>query len=362
MRLLKNSRRFNSSLKVILTDFTDLKGCGCKIPKDELLSYLSHFPQTKSDVFSTSPDCYVSKSPSGHYFASSIDFFYPLVDDAYLMGQITACNVLSDLYAAGVTNVDSFLVILGLSTKLSKETRKEVAIDLMRGMEDKVLEAKSKIVGGQTVHNPWVTIGGSVFGFFDKPEHVVRNTTAVAGDVILLTKPIGTQLLVNFNQYFRKDQEKRDKLESAGLTPQKLERISQEVCKSMITLNLYAAQAMNEVWAGLKACTDVTGFGLKGHSDNLVQIQTGKVDFLFERVPVFSGLQKYDKIVRDFRLKEGLAAETSGGLLMVVNKDAAAKIMEQLKKVNGQDSWIVGKVVEGSRTTVINEKTVFFDV
>lgn len=326
------------------------------------MGYLEHFPQTKNAAFSLSPDCYISKTPEGRYFASSIDFFYPLVDDAFQMGQITACNVLSDLYAAGCTNVDNFLVIMGLSTKLSAEDRKRVAVDLMAGLESKVTEARSKIVGGQTVHNPWITIGGSVYGFFERPEQIVPNNTAVPGDVILLTKPIGTQLLVNFAQYFRKDKERRSKLEEAGLKQGELDEIGQRVTRSMSTLNLYGAQIMNQYTGFVKACTDVTGFGLKGHSDNLVQIQKQSVDFQFEQVPLFAGLPKYDKLVRNFKLKEGLAAETSGGLMIVISADKAAEFQGKLLALNGQQSWIVGKVVSGNRQTIINGDTEFFEV
>jgi len=272
------------------------------------------------------------------------------------MGQITACNVLSDLYAAGLTRVDSFLVILGLSTKLTSDDRKKVAIELMAGMESKVSEAGSKIVGGQTVHNPWVTVGGSVFGFFDRPEQIVPNTTAQPGDLILLTKPIGTQLLVNFNQYYRKDTDKRLKLEAAGLSATELLEISRRVTNSMSHLNLYAARVMNQMVGDVKACTDVTGFGLKGHSDNLVEIQQKPVDFVFERVPLFSGLPKFDKIVRNFKLKEGLAAETSGGLLIVIAANRAGEFQAKLLET-GQQSWIVGKVVEGTRKTILGENT-----
>lgn len=326
------------------------------------MSYLDRFPQTQSTVFSTSPDCYISKTVDGRYFASSIDFFYPLVDDSFTQGQITACNVLSDLYAAGITNVDSFLVILGLSTKLTQENRKSVAIELMAGMEDKIREAGTKIVGGQTVFNPWVTVGGSVLGFFDKPEHVIQNRHCEVGDVLILTKPIGTQLSVNFDQYFRKDLEKRNILETAGLKAEELEQMSLKVRKSMSTLNLNAAKVMNSLHESVKACTDITGFGLKGHCENLSEIQIAKVNFKIERFPVFKGFKKYDKLVRDFKLKDGLAAETSGGLLIVMKKESAQTFLNRLKQDYGQESWIIGEVVKGNGKTVIGEDVQLFEV
>jgi len=326
------------------------------------MGYLSHFPSTKSTVFSTSPDSYISASPKGELFASSIDFFYPLVDDAYLQGQITACNVLSDLYAAGVTNVDNFAVILGLSNKLTVEQRTEVAVDLMAGMESKIQEANTKISGGQTVINPWITVGGSVFGFFDHPDHIIENREAKPGDLIIVTKPIGNQLLVNFLQYFRKDAEKRQKLEQAGLTREKLDEISVKVFDSLSQLNLYGAKLMNKYSSSVKAATDITGFGIKGHSDNLVEMQDLEVDFLLETIPVFEGLKKYDKLVRNFKLDQGLSAETSGGLLIVIEQEKADEFLKEFELMTGKKAWVCGKVIEGTRKTIINESTNFLEV
>ena len=270
--------------------------------------------------------------------------------------------MLSDLYAAGVTKVDSFLTILGLSTKLNEKDRMKVAVELMAGIDSKVKEAGSKVVGGQTVFNPWITTGGSVFGFFDKKEHVIANNETQIGDVIVLTKPIGTQLLVNFNQYFRKDPVRRQKLIDAGLTQSDLDEITPHVHKAMSTLNLYGAKIMNQMCNDIRACTDVTGFGIRGHSDNLVEIQKSNVDFVFDSIPVFKGLKKYENLVRNFKLFEGFAAETSGGLLIVMNKERAQEFITALEVLNHQQAWIVGRVVEGTKKTIFHDNTTFFEV
>lgn len=158
-------------------------------------------------MFDASPDCYTKQlSPTSHLL-TSLDFFYPLHDDPYKQGQITVCNVLSDVYASGVTDIDHFLVVLSLSTEMSRAQREAVAVDIMRGMEDKLEEAGTVIGGGQTVFNPWVTTGGSVTAFFDSQREgfeLFSNRDAVPGDVLVLTKPLGTQLAINFAQYLRK--------------------------------------------------------------------------------------------------------------------------------------------------------------
>ncbi len=319
-----------------------------------MLSYLSAFPNTKSTVFSTSPDCFISPVPHTSIFqASSVDFFYPLVDDPYLQGQITVCNVLSDLYAIGATEIDHFLAILGLSMKMTPDERKDAALGIMGGMEDKIKEANSRIVGGQTVKNPWVITGGSAIAYIQNEAQIVKNIDAQHGDLIILTKPLGTQLLVNFSQYFRTSPDKKDRLVAMGLTEQNLSDIKEKVHKAMTTLNLYAALEMKDLKGGVKACTDVTGFGIKGHAENLVEIQKSPVDFVFDQFPVFKGLVQYDKLVRDFKLKEGLAAETSGGLLIVAAEKEALQLVQNLKNRHAIDAWVVGRVVSGSRKIII---------
>lgn len=278
-----------------------------------------------------------------------MDFFYPLVEDPFLQGQITICNVLSDLYAIGAVEIDHFLAILALSTNLNEEQRKEVALGIMGGMEDKIKEAGSRIVGGQTVRNPWVITGGSAIAYIKDPNQIVRNTQAQPGDLLVLTKPLGTQLLVNFNQYFRISPEKKEKLLKAGLAENDLAKIAERVHKAMSTLNLYAAMEMRNLGSGFRACTDVTGFGIRGHAENLVEIQERQVDFAIDYLPVFKGLAKFDNIVRDFKLKEGVAAETSGGLLIVAEESKALKFVDNMKLNHSMDSWVIGRVTEGSR-------------
>lgn len=130
----------------------------------------------------------------------------------------------------------------------------------------------------------------------------------------------------------------------------------------MRTLNLYAAKTMEYFESQIKASTDVTGFGIKGHSDNLVEMQNNDVDFVIEKMPVYGYMHKLDKIVRDFKLKEGFAAETSGGLFIVMSEKIADEFQEKLKLEHGIESWNIGYVAKGSKKTVIKEDLEFIEV
>jgi selenide,water dikinase len=136
----------------------------------------------------------------GVLMVTTTDFFYPLVEDPYLQGRIGACNVLSDLYAMGVTNVDTVLMILAASLDMTSDERDIVTTQLIKGFNDTCAEADTNVTGGQTVLNPWPIIGGTACALCTEDE-IIRPTGAAPGDVLVLTKPLGTQVAVNCQEW-----------------------------------------------------------------------------------------------------------------------------------------------------------------
>lgn len=119
-------------------------------------------------------DC--SITPTRHHNLSLVqttDFFYPLVDDPYIMGKITCANVLSDLYAVGVTDCDNMLMLLGIPQKMTEKERETVIPIIIRGFKDTALEAGVQVTGGQTVFNPWLTIGGVASSICQNAEFIL---------------------------------------------------------------------------------------------------------------------------------------------------------------------------------------------
>ena len=310
---------------------------------------------------------------------TSLDFFYPLHDDPFTQGQITICNVLSDIYASGVTNIDHFLVVLGLSTEMSQEQREKAMLGIMKGMENKLNEADTVIAGGQTVFNPWVMTGGSVTGFHDSKSgfDLFTNRDCQPGDVLVLTKPLGSQMVINFAQYLRKSNESKLKNISDCGWINKIEGIrnhlnffDEDFIKSfsaigfdyMKDLNLYASLCMQNQMRKkeVKACTDVTGFGLRGHAENLVKIQNMEVDFVFDKIVTLDKLDLVDQIknnhVRDFGLMEGYMPESSGGLLMIMSQESSQAFLKEFETDYERKAWVVGRVVEGQRKVIWNKQ------
>jgi selenide,water dikinase len=259
----------------------------------------------------------------------------------------------------GITNVNTVLMILSVSTKMS-ETEKHVCTSLMiKGFSDTCVEAGTEVTGGQTVFNPWVMIGGTAMAVI-KEKELIRPNNAVDGDVLVLTKPLAAQMVVNFNQYLKLNNDKWKTLQEKGLTEEEVISSYDKSVKYMSTLNLQGAKLMQKYKA--HAATDVTGFGILGHAQNLATAQYGKVDLVIDTYPVLGTLHKYDKVVRDFKLKEGKAAETSGGLLIAMSRENAEGFLKEFKETTGTEAWIVGEVIKGENKAIIKENLKMIEV
>jgi selenide, water dikinase len=249
--------------------------------------------------------------------AQTVDFFTPIVDDPYLFGQIAAANSISDIYAMGATPILG-LAIAGFPTD---KLPLDVLEAILRGGADKALEAGFSVAGGHTIIDDVPKYGLVVTGVVDA-DKLVRNSTARAGDVLYLTKPIGNGILVNANrakQLFRK----KPPLD--------------EAIRWMTLLNRDAAKAM--IAAGATAATDVTGYGLIGHLLEMCEGGGVGAELSVRAVPVLDGVREAlghgfrpegtMRNVRTFRNRVRLNAteedltllcdaQTSGGLLIAV--------------------------------------------
>ena len=331
----------------ILTNFAKLKGCGCKLDHKSLLSLIN---ELDNKIMLDSPDCSFDRVTDDLAIVSTLDFFYPLVDDPYFQGKIAAANVLSDLYAAGVTEVRNSLMILGISIQMTKEEQKISTSMILKGYAEKVEEAGAHVAGGQTVYNEWPTMGGAAIG-------VVRGTDpfiprkAQPGDQLVLTKPLGAQIVVNVNQWRKNNDDRWLELQKIT-TEDTVERAYSMAVEQMATLNRTAAEIMLECNA--TSSTDVTGFGILGHAENIAEVQNSKVDFVIESLPVYKGMIELDNIVRDFNLIRGRTPETSGGLLISLPAGEVETFISRMRE-SGHEVWRVGEVVEGNNSARMSE-------
>lgn len=291
----------------------------------------------------TADDAGVYKISEELAVITTLDFFPPIVDDPYLFGQIAAANSLSDVYAMGgeprlAMNIVGFPKALGL----------DVLNDILRGAMDKLNEAGVLLVGGHSIEDSEVKYGLSVTGFVH-PKKVTTNRGARPGDLLILTKPIGVGVITSA-------------LKAGRLKPGEAE----DAFASMSALNKAAALVMVE--SGVKACTDITGYGLLGHA---MEMAAGsRVNFVIRSkdVRVFpealrlvkkkanrprnlgKNIEYLGSNVRCAEIDESLKLllydpQTSGGLLMAVSEDKAKRVVEKLHE-RGVYGFVIGEVVE----------------
>ncbi len=278
----------------------------------------------------------------------TVDFFTAVVDDPYQFGAIAAANAISDVYAMG----GEPLLALNLVGFPLNSLPATVLAEILQGGGDKAREAGVLIIGGHTIEDKEPKYGMAVTGTVH-PERLVTNGGAQPGDVLVLTKPIGTGILTTAAK--------------AGMAPAG----SMEVAiAAMATLNRDAAAAMNEV--GANACTDVTGFGLLGHAREVAVASKVDLEFRADTVPLLPGAREAaldgrvpggtrenlrylmphlsfeNRAVDETALLLLADAQTSGGLLISVPESRADALLAELagRGVNG--AAVVGRVTEKS--------------
>jgi selenide, water dikinase len=233
------------SQAVRLTQQVKAGGCASKLPAGSLRQVLSALPaQTNPDLlvgFETSDDAGIFRIGPNQALVQTIDFFTPLVDDPFTFGQIAASNALSDVYALGGRPLTALTVVC-----FPQEANLGILEQIMRGGLAKMSEANCTVVGGHSVRDAEMKFGYAVTGLID-PACVYTNAGAVPGDVLILTKPIGTGVITAAL--------KQGKAEQAWVD---------RAIRSMTTLNS-AASALAIACTGVHAITDITGFGLMGH-------------------------------------------------------------------------------------------------
>jgi len=305
---------------------------------------LSNFGLASSKIGIGLDSCILPLRFSGLSLVQTTDFFYPLVDDPYMMGKIACANVLSDLYAMGVTECDNMLMLLGVSSKFTEKERDCVVPLMIRGFKDCAEEAGTTINGGQTVLNPWCLIGGVATTVCQQNEFIMPNN-AVPGDVLVLTKPLGTQVACNSHQWLEQGGDKWSKIKLI-VTEEDVEKAYQDAMFSMSRLNRTAAQLMHTF--NCHGATDVTGFGILGHAANLAKEQCNEVSFVIHNLPCIMKMASIAKACGNlYGLLQGTSAETSGGLLICLSREQAAKYCAEIKKIEGHQAWIIGVVEKG---------------
>jgi len=343
-----------------LTRFAELKARGGRVPPavvDHVLGGLSTEktrPRGEGQVSQVGlgMDCTITPIRLGGLsMISTTDIFYPVVDDPYMMGRIACSSILSDLYAMGVTEVDNILMFLGVSSKMTEKERDKVMPLVIEGFKDTAKEAGTKISGGQTVLNPWLMVGGVATSICTQEEYIIPDT-AVVGDVLVLTKPLGTGVAVNCYGWLGTERWSRIKL---VIGEEEARKGYKRALDTMARTNRSSAILMHKYNA--HGATDISGLGLLGHAQALARNQQNEVSFVIHNLPVIARMAGVAKACGNmFSLQQGQAAETSGGLLICLPREQAAAYCKDIERMEGYQSWIIGIVEKGNRSARIIDK------
>lgn len=329
-------------------------GCTAKLGPGILSRVLERIPKKYDENlligFESSDDASVYKLTDDIAMVQTLDFFPPMVDDPYMFGKIAAANALSDIYAMG-GEVKTALNIVCFPEQMDLN----ILGDIIQGGSEKVEEAGGVLSGGHSIMDQDVKYGLSVTGIIN-PNKIYQNNGCKVGDKLILTKPLGVGIISTANRVGEASKEAMDK-----------------AIESMCTLNKYAAEIIRKY--DVHACTDVTGFSLLGHLNEMV---AGDCSAIIEstKVPYIKEARQYadeflltaaaqrnrnflqDKVlfnIDDFAMEEILFdPQTSGGLLIAVNPEDVEEIMKELETLS-LPCGVIGEVVNQKQHKIIVE-------
>lgn len=331
-----------------LTEYADCAGCASKLGPAELDVVMDGLQPAHMDArvlvdYRTADDAGVYLWDEETALVQTVDFFTPMVDDPYLFGQIAAANALSDVYAMG--GIPKTALAIALFPK-DGPTPSEIR-EVFRGGSDKLREAGVALLGGHTVTDPEVKFGYSVTGMVH-PSRVWTNAGARVGDVLVLTKPLGTGIIVRATKFGRSTDAQ---LSSA--------------VDSMVVLNKTASEVAATSETGvIGACTDVTGFGLAGHATEIALASGVTLSFGLNQLPVLpdaaalavsnlpcggrSNQRHYERVKAAPGVNPELFLvccdpQTSGGLLFTIRPDAVGGFVAA-QRAAGVPATVVGVV------------------
>jgi selenide,water dikinase len=342
-----------------LTKLVENAGCASKISQNDLKAALAGLPRIADPAVlvsgETGDDAGVYRISPDTALVQTVDVFTPCVDDAYLFGQIAAANSVSDVYAMGGRPLTALSIIAFPVETLSLRVMNR----LLQGGVEKMAEAGVSVIGGHSIKDKEIKFGFAVTGIVH-PDKIITNAQAGPGDVLILTKPIGTGT-ISF---------------AAQLGKARPEWI-EETGRSMAELNKAAAEVMIE--AGVRTATDVTGFGLGGHLSEIA-VQSGvTVEVDAEAIPVFEGVleclrnnmipgaaeRNREYAIRFIQKEFGVSDEfeallydpqTSGGLLMAVPEAKAKDVLARLRDRGVMRAVRIGRVFERSEGKILLRK------
>ena len=337
----------NTAGSIKLTQYTPGLGCACKMQPADLENLLKKLPLiTDPNVLvgnSSGDDAAVYQINEEQAIVQTLDFFTPIVDDPYDFGAIAAANALSDIYAMGAKPLFALNIVAFPVQRLPLEVLEKILL----GASDKAAEAGIDIIGGHSIEDTEPKFGMCVTGMVH-PQNTWKNTGAEAGDMLILTKPLGTGIISTAVK--------------SGLAA---ESSAEEALFWMKQLNKKAADIFYNF--PVHACTDITGFGLAGHLTEMTRGSGIDAEIIFNKIPfmgqvkelamtgavpggTYKNLQFYQEWIKwDIQITEIeklmlCDAQTSGGLLIALPEQYVEQALTELNAHGINKAAVIGRL------------------
>jgi cysteine desulfurase NifS/selenium donor protein len=339
----------SSGEKVKLTQFTHGLGCACKMQPADLENVLRKLPAiTDPNVLvgnASGDDAAVYLINPEQAVVQTLDFFTPIVDDPYDFGAIAAANALSDIYAMGAKPLFALNIVAFPVQRLPLEVLEQILL----GAADKAAEAGISIIGGHSIDDTEPKFGMCVTGLVH-PEKAWKNIGAQPGDILILTKPLGTGIISTAVK--------------SGLAG---DESAAEACKWMKQLNHKAMQVFSKFQ--VNACTDITGFGLAGHLSEMTRGSQVNAEINFDTLPFMNKVKelavsgaipggthknlqfykewiKWNAVLSETEKLMFCDAQTSGGLLVAIPENFKDQVLLELKAQGVVNATVIGRIME----------------
>ncbi len=336
-----------------LLSLTEAGGCSSKLPAARLREIVAGIPSLQSDRLlvgnDTSDDALVYAIGDENAIIQTTDFFPPVCSAPYDFGQIAAANALSDIFAMGGLPITALNIVMFPSAAMDIDILKQI----LNGGAEKVREAGAVLAGGHTIDGDVPVYGLSVTGMVH-PDRIITNNAAKTGDVLILTKGIGTGVIT-----------------AGKRIGEAADRIYNGALSSMKLLNTDAVAPMQDV--GVKCATDITGFGLAGHALEIARASGVTLILESERIPLLDGVldlldmgcipgaafrnlsyAEPEMLIGDTvaysRRMAVFDAQTSGGLLICAPENHAGELLTRLIDAGYVTADIIGRVTEREDT------------
>ncbi len=350
------STKNKDATHIKLTQFTHGLGCACKMRPQDLEKILQRIPLSDHpDILvdaRNSDDATVWKIDKDTAWVQSVDFFTPVVDDPFTFGAIAAANALSDIYAMGATP------LFGLNIVAFPVKRMALSVleDILQGALSIAEKAGIHILGGHTIEDNELKFGMVANGKCH-PEKILKNSSTVPGDTLILTKPIGTGIMT---------------------TALKRGILADDHYHALVKVMTGLNNVLSNIQLPYKvnACTDITGFGLLGHLLEMVRASKTSAELMADKVPLINGVREYYQAGTvpggtlqnlayaepHLQWKDGTTestkailadAQTSGGLLISTPQDTADKLLEEIRKGGATEATVIGHVIPASDFSII---------